>query len=126
MGHTQKPKYLYSNTGYHMITMVTTKKKTTQLGLRIENELLEKIERLAELESIDKMSWIRRALATFIQGEETGVIDDAIEDYIALRIDETEFKKYSKLKDVPSDIKNSRAEFLKFIIQKNKEDTKRR
>ena len=94
-----------------MITMVTTKKKTTQLGLRIENELLEKIERLAELESIDKMSWIRRALATFIQGEETGVIDDAIEDYIALRIDETEFKKYSKLKDVPSDIKNARAEF---------------
>ena len=39
----------------------------------------EKIEKLADVEGIDKMSWIRRALATFVNGEEKGPYDHVSE-----------------------------------------------
>ena len=53
-------------------------KKTIQLGLRIDKELLEKIEKLSGFEGIDKMSWIRRALASFVDDVEDEMEDCAI------------------------------------------------
>lgn len=104
--------------------MVTKKKKTTQLGLRIDDSLLEKIEKMAEYESIDKMSWIRRALATFLNGEEEAAIDEAIEDYIYLRIDEAQLIKAAKFKEVPLDVRKAREDCLKYIIQKKKDEAR--
>jgi hypothetical protein len=88
------------------------KSNTVQLGLRIDAELLAKIELMAKHESIEKMDWIRRALKTFLEGEETAASDEAIEDYIAARIDENTLLKYLHLKDVPSDIKKAREEYI--------------
>ncbi len=86
--------------------------KTIQLGLRIDTQLLEKIEKLADIERIDKMSWIRRALATFVNGEEKGAIDEAVEDYINLRCDDEELKKVASFNKIPEDIQNARKEVV--------------
>jgi len=97
-------------------------KKTVQLGLRIDVDLLKKIEKMAQHESIDKMSWIRRALATFLKGEEEEAVTVAVENYINLRIDETELKKIAFFSKVPEDIQSARKEVLnkikKVAIQK--------
>lgn len=95
-------------------------KKTIQLGLRIDEELLGKIEKMAQYENIDKMSWIRRALATFLKGEEIEAKSEAIEDYINLRIDEKDLKNISGMKDVSKDIQEARKEVLNKIKQEAK------
>ena len=87
-------------------------RKTVQLGLRIDVDLLKKIEKMAQHENIDKMSWIRRALATFLKGEEEEAVTMAVEDYISLRIDETELKKITSFSKVPEDIQTARKEVL--------------
>ena len=92
--------------------MVKKTNKTVQLGLRIDTQLLEKIEKLADIERIDKMSWIRRALATFVNGEEKGAIDEAVEDYINLRCDEDELKRVASFDKIPDDIQNARKEVI--------------
>ena len=92
-------------------------KKTIQLGLRIDEELLEKIEKMAKYENIDKMSWIRRALATFLKGEEIEAKTEAIEDYINLRVDEKDLKNIAGMKEVSKDIQEARKEVLNRIKQ---------
>ncbi len=91
---------------------INTMRKTVQLGLRIDGDLLKKIERMAQHENIDKMSWIRRALGTFLKGEEEEAVTMAVEDYISLRIDETELKKISSFSKIPEDIQAARKEVL--------------
>jgi len=54
--------------------------KTIQIGLRLDKELLDKITKLSDHEGIDRMAWIRRALANFVSDEEDGMSDAAIED----------------------------------------------
>ena len=95
--------------------------KTTQLGLRIDVDQLKAIEKLSEFEGIDKMSWIRRALAEYIDEIEDEMDNAAIEDYVHLRISEEELKKDMEWKKVPDDLKQARAESLKFITNKRKE-----
>jgi len=95
-------------------------KKTIQLGLRIDEELLEKIEKMAQYENIDKMSWIRRALATFLKGEEIEAKTEAIEDYINLRMDEKDLKNITGMKEVPKDIQEARNDVLSKIKQEAK------
>ena len=97
-----------------MITSNMAKKtnKTIQLGLRIDTQLLEKIEKLADIERIDKMSWIRRALSTFVNEEEKAVIDEAVEDYVNLRCDEEELKRVASFDKIPEDIQNARKEVI--------------
>ena len=97
-------------------------RKTVQLGLRIDVDLLRKIEKMAQHESIDKMSWIRRALASFLKGEEEEAITMAAEDYISLRIDENEFKKISSFNKIPEDIQTAR----KAVLIKIKEEAIKR
>lgn len=86
--------------------------RTIQLGLRVDLDLLKKIEKMAQHENIDKMSWIRRALATFLKGEEQEAITMAVEDYINLRIDESELKRMANFNKIPEDIQNARKEVL--------------
>ena len=86
--------------------------KTVQIGLRLEKELLDKIEKLSDYEGIDKMSWIRRALANFVKDEEDGMSDAAIEDYIHLRIDEKQLKDYANFTKVPEDVQQARKDVL--------------
>ena len=97
-------------------------RKTVQLGLRIDVDLLKKIEKMSQHESIDKMSWIRRALASFLKGEEEDAITTAAEDYISLRIDENELKKISSFNKIPEDIQNAR----KAVLNKIKEEAIKR
>ena len=96
---------------------MTLETKTTQIGLRLEKGLLKKIEKLAESEGIDKMAWIKRALGVFVGEEESGVDDEAIKDYIHLRIDEAELKKYTGFKEISKDIKEARQEILRHVIK---------
>ena len=91
--------------------------KTTQIGLRLEKGLLKKIEKLAESEGIDKMSWIKRALGVFVGEEESEMDDAAIKDYIHLRISETDLKQYTGFKEIPKDIQEARKEVLKQITK---------
>lgn len=90
--------------------------KTTQIGLRLDKELLDKISKLSEHEGIDRMAWIRRALANFVSDEEDGMSDAAIEDYINLRIDEKELKDYTGFKKIPEDIKEARKKVLNKMV----------
>lgn len=92
--------------------------KTVQLGLRIEKDLLERIENLAEMEGVDKMSWIRRALANFAKDEEDGIADSAIEDYINLRIDQKELLKHVDFRKVPEDIEEARKNMLSRLSER--------
>src|SRR3989338_7403647 len=95
-------------------------KKTIQLGLRIDKELLEKIEKMAQYENIDKMSWIRRALATFLKGEEIEAKSEAIENYVNLRIDEKELRNITEMKEVSKDLQDARKEVLNRIKEEAK------
>lgn len=99
---------------------VEKKRETVQIGLRLEKALLDKVEDLSDYEGIDKMSFIRRAIASFIGEVEDSMADKAIEDYINLRIDEAELKKYAGLKLVPKDVQEARQDMLK-KIKKQKE-----
>ena len=90
--------------------------KTTQLGLRIENSLLERIEFLAENEGIDRNMWIKRALASFVDEEEQGMSEQAVEDYINLTIDDKELLTF--IDRIPQDIKQAREMKLKQITKK--------
>ena len=98
--------------------MVTKEKKTVQLGLRIDLDLVKNIEKMADYENIDKMSWIRGALVSFLKKEEQGAKDDAIKNYINLRIDKEKIKKICEFKIIPKDIENARKEFLNGIKNK--------
>ncbi|OGJ22245.1 hypothetical protein A3K73_05925 [Candidatus Pacearchaeota archaeon RBG_13_36_9] len=91
--------------------------KTIQLGLRIEKEQLEKIEALAGFEKIDKMAWIRRAIADSIGDVEDQMEDAAIEDYIWARIDEKRLKEATRMNSIPEDLKKAREDTLKGIIK---------
>jgi len=95
--------------------------KSTQIGLRIDNDVLNKIEELAEFDKVDKMTWIRQAIADRIDEIEEEMNDVTIEDFIHARISEEELKKEMKWKQVPQDLLEARAEILKFIITKGKE-----
>ena len=92
--------------------------KTTQIGLRLDNELLGTIEKLAEFDKIDKMTWIRQAIADRIDEVEDEIKDTANEDYIWLRIDEEELKNITGLKKIPNDLIAARKESLQQIIKK--------
>ena len=96
-------------------------KKTIQLGLRIDEELLEKIEKLSDFEGIDKMSWIRRALARFVDDVEDEMEDRAIKDYLNLRIDEKELKSLTGMKEISKDLQEARKDILNKIKEEIRE-----
>ena len=93
-----------------------------QTGLRIEKSLLKKIEKLSQDEGVDRMSWMRRALSTFVKGQEEGIREQAFEDHISLRTDEYELKEILNIKNVPKDIKEARKKVLDSIVTKRKKE----
>ncbi|MFH0876064.1 MAG: hypothetical protein V1859_09070 [archaeon] len=98
------------------------KANTIQIGLRIEKSLLERIEKMAEFEQIDKMSWIRRALVTFLKGEEQEEVHTCLEDYINLRIEEKTLLEKTGFKKVPNDIAKARADIVNNILTERKRE----
>jgi hypothetical protein len=94
--------------------------KTIQIGLRLDKELLDKISKLSEYEGIDRMSWIKRALASFVIDEEGGMSDQAIEDYLNLRIDEKDLKDLTGFKIIPKDMQEARKRLLSKKIGEQK------
>lgn len=66
---------------------------------------------MVQYENIDKMFWIRSALATFLKGEEIEAKTEAIEDYINLRIDEKELNNIARMKEISKDIQDARKIF---------------
>ena len=92
--------------------MAKKARKTIQLGLRIDVQLLDKIKKLSEIDNIDKMSWIRQALSTFVSTEEKKTIDETISNYINLRCNEDELKRIISLNKIPKDIQDARKEVL--------------
>lgn len=100
------------------------KKGTTQIGLRIDNDVLSTIEEIAEFDKIDKMTWIRQAIADRIDDVEEEMDDGAIENYIHARISEEELKEEMNWKKVPADLKQARAEAINHIVRKGREDNK--
>ena len=95
--------------------MVTEEKKTIQLGLRIDKDLLKDIEYLSKSEGVDKMSWIKRALADFVNEEKDAMSKEAVKDYIGLVIDERDFKEFTGFSKIPKDIEEARKEVLNKI-----------
>ena len=91
--------------------------KTIQLGIIIEKDLVNRIEDLAKNECIDRNLWIKRALATFVADEESGMTDEAIEDFIHLRIDEKTLLEYADFDKVPKDILKARETNLKTVLE---------
>ena len=100
---------------------MTKEPKTTQIGLRIDKDVLSQIEELAEFDKVDKMTWIRQAIADRIDDIEQDMDDCAIEDYIHARILEEKFKEDMGWKKIPEDLKQARAESLKYIVKKGRE-----
>jgi predicted transcriptional regulator len=89
--------------------------KTIQLGLRIDEELNKEIEYLSENEGVDKMAWIRRALADFANQERDSMSREAVKDFIHLTITEKELKEFMGFTKIPSDILKARDDILKSI-----------
>jgi len=90
-------------------------KKTIQLGLRIDVDLLNEIESLAQSEGVDKMSWIKRALANYVNEEKDSMSREAVKDYIKLVIDEEDLKEFTNFSKIPKDIEEARKETLNKI-----------
>ena len=83
-----------------------------QLGLRLEEDLVKRIEILAEAEGIDRNLWIKRALADFANQEEDSMAKEAVKSYINLTIDDEELKDHTGFKNIPKDIQDARKEML--------------
>ncbi|MCX6708008.1 MAG: hypothetical protein NT001_07825 [Candidatus Woesearchaeota archaeon] len=52
-------------------------------------------------------------MAAFVADEEAGMADEAIEDYIHLRIDEKTLLQYADFDKTPNDVIKARGAFLK-------------
>ena len=89
--------------------------KTIQLGLRIDEELNKEIEHLSETEGVDKMAWIRRALADFANQERDSMSREAVKSFIHLTITEQDLKEFTGFSKIPKDILQAREDMLKSI-----------
>ena len=96
--------------------------KSTTVSVRIPNDLLDEIDELAEIEGVDRPTWIKRALLTFAEQMNSEWEDEAISDYINLRIDEKKLLENVSFKKIPEDINKAREEVLNLIISKRKNE----
>lgn len=97
--------------------MVTTK-KTVQLGIRVDKELIDRLSFFAEQSGVDKMALIRQAIAVHVAEMEKGFEEEAIEDFIGLRTSEKDFKEILKIDKIAEDIKKARQESIEKIKKK--------
>ncbi|MBW6442227.1 hypothetical protein K0A97_00385 [Patescibacteria group bacterium] len=89
--------------------------KTIQLGLRIDKNLNKEIEYLAESEGVNKMAWIRRALADFVDQEKNVITKELVKGYINLINTEKDLKEFTGWNKMPEDISQARRENINSI-----------
>jgi len=92
--------------------------KTTQIGLRIEIDLLKSVEEYAKDLGVDRMTLIRLAVTEFILDMEREDDLESIEDYIAGLIDNKQFREETGMEKVPADIQEARKSRLKLLVEK--------
>jgi len=64
---------------------------TIAINFRIDMDVLDRVEQLAEYESIDKTDWIRRAIINEIDEVEDDLQEKLIDDYLNCKIEEDVF-----------------------------------
>ena len=101
--------------------MAKKKTGTTQLGLRLDNEVLDRVEALAEFEGIDRSAWIKRAVGIAVSEADDIMQKEAIESYIQGVMTEEELKDIMSLEKIPKDLKEARKERLNKIIHKEED-----
>ena len=74
------------------------KSKSIQLGLRLDNDMLEEIQRLSVWEGIDKITWIKRTISDKIRDKMGEMADEIKEDYIKSRMDDQAYLELMHLK----------------------------
>jgi hypothetical protein len=105
----------YQRLNSNLISKMKNKNKTMQIGLRLDKDMIHKIEELSSYEHIDKMSWIRRALSLAIIDVESRIADEVLKNYINLRADDKTLFKWTGLNTIPKDIRGARERKLKGI-----------
>ena len=94
------------------------KKKTIQLGVRVDKDLMDRLDFFARNQNMDKMDYVRQAIDLYVAEMEKGYEKEAIEDYVNCRIDELKFKELMNLKEVSEDLKKARKENIEKIKSK--------
>ena len=101
--------------------------KSTVFSFRLPNNLLKKIDKMAEVEQIDRASWIKRAMVIAIEELEDSAVEGAIEDFIAGKMSEKEFIGETSYEEVPEDIKEARKNYIAHIEDRlKKRDVKQK
>lgn len=90
--------------------------KTVPTNIRFDKRLLDDIAFIAEQEGIDKTAWIKRTLMDEVRLWFEDIRNELAENYVKLRIDDTEYLRVSKSKTIPTEIKKAREQFLQKIV----------
>lgn len=93
-------------------------KKSITVSFRLPQELVEDIDFLREALNLDRGTFVKNALSSFVDDSLEAYKKEAISDYVNLIIDEDELKGFlekSKKYKIPKDIKEARARRLRGI-----------
>ena len=100
-------------------------KKEKTFLIRIESDLLRRLERYSEKREYTKAEIIRTALESYISEMEEAGDKQTLEDYINLLITPEEFKRYMGFKEIPADLQEARKEKLESIKRGKKNGKKK-
>jgi len=85
---------------------------------RLEKSTLDELEYYSNLIKIDKTDMLREAIEDYLDELDREIEDDAIEDYVNLRIDEEKLKSITKMKVIPKDLQAARMKILEKLMEK--------
>jgi predicted DNA-binding protein len=95
-------------------------KKTIQLGVRVDKDLMNRLDFFAKQQNVDKMDYVRQAISLFVAEMEKGYEEELIEEYVSARIGEKEFKELMRINSIDLDLKKIRKLNLEKISKKVK------
>jgi metal-responsive CopG/Arc/MetJ family transcriptional regulator len=95
-------------------------KKEKTFLIRIEADLLKRLDRYSEKREYSKAEIIRIALESYIANMEEAEDKELIEQYINLRLEPKEFMKVMDFKSIPKDLQKARKEKLEEMKKVNK------
>lgn len=98
------------------------KSSTTQIGIRLDNDLLIDVDDICKEYGIDRNTLIRTALAIHITKMDRDDSLQAISDYIAGIIDDKEFLEQTGMDKIADDVKEARKSRLRALSEKGLED----
>jgi predicted DNA-binding protein len=93
------------------------KKRDKLIGVRLDPDTYEELEFFSGEKKSTKMEFIRLAIESYLEEARNAFEDEAIQDFINLRIDEEEYLKFTEKKKVPRDIQEARKRRLEEISQ---------